>query len=62
MNLHPLVTKGVVSLTIPLWLDIYERYKKETVKNAKAISVEATADYYKMSSRQVYKIIVFMET
>lgn len=61
LNLAPLVACGVVSINIATWLNIYEFYLNELKENQKAIAISFTSDYYKISERNLYRIIYFME-
>ena len=61
LNLTPLVSCGIISLTIATWLQIYELYLEELKDNQKVIAIQFTADYYNISERNIYKIINFME-
>lgn len=60
-NLSVLVASGIISLTIPTWLQIYETFLFELKQNARSISIQATADNFNVSNSQVYKIIAYME-
>jgi hypothetical protein len=61
IELTPLVSCGIISLTIATWLQIYELYLDELKENQKVIAIQFTADYYNISERNIYKIINFME-
>lgn len=58
----PLVAVGIVSISIATWLDIYSHYQKECEENQKTIAVQFTADYWKISERNLFRIIKFLET
>jgi hypothetical protein len=58
---NQLVYSGIISFTIATWFDIYERYLFETKSNKKSASILATAEYFKVSERNVYRIIDYME-
>lgn len=61
INLTPLVACGIVSINIATWLTIYEFYLNELKDNQKVIAISFTSDYYKISERNLYRIISFME-
>ena len=60
-NFTQLVASGIVSLSISTWLQIYETYLIELKTNEKSVAIQFTADYYNLSTRQIYKVLSFME-
>jgi hypothetical protein len=60
-NFTQLVASGIVSLSVSSWLQIYETYLIELKTNEKSVAIQFTADYYNLSTRQIYKVLSFME-
>ncbi len=58
---NKLVSSGVISLSVSTKLMIYETYLKELRNTKKSVAVQFTADYYKVTLRHIYQIIVWME-
>jgi len=64
-----LVASGLISITYASWFDIYETFlkefenSKEKTKKQRYVCITNTVDLFnnKVSERQVYKIISFME-
>ena len=62
-----LVASGLISITVASWFDIYENFLREVKesrdksKKQRYVCVTNTVDMFKISERQVYKIISFME-
>lgn len=61
MNITPLVASGIISINIATWLTIYDFYLNELKDNQKVIAISFTSDYYRISERNIYRIISFME-
>ena len=59
-NLSNLVASGIISISIPTWLQIYETFLNEKKEYVKVVAIQNTADYYNLSNSQIYKIISFM--
>ena len=60
-NITPLVASGIISINIATWLTIYDFYLNELKENQKVIAISFTSDYYRISERNLYRIISFME-
>jgi hypothetical protein len=64
-----LIASGLISITIAAWFDIYEVFllelskKENRTKKERYLSVTHTCEYYnnRISERNVYRIIKFME-
>lgn len=59
-NLGNLVASGIISISIPTWLQIYETFLNEKKEYVKVVAIQNTADFYNLSNSQIYKIISFM--
>jgi hypothetical protein len=60
-DLNGLVTAGIISINISNWLDVYEHYLKECEDNQKPIARQFTVDRWRISERNLFRIIAFME-
>jgi hypothetical protein len=56
-----LVACGIISISIPTWLQFYETFLDEKKTNDKSVAIQSTSDIYGISNSQMYKIIAFME-
>ncbi len=62
-----LVGSGIISITTASWFDVYENFlkqveeSKDKSKKQRYVCVTNVVEVFKISERQVYKIISFME-
>lgn len=59
--LADLIASRCMSLNIATWLTCYETYLVELKDNEKVVAIQFTADFYDLSTRQIYTIINFFE-
>jgi hypothetical protein len=60
-NITPLVASGIISINVATWINIYEYYLHELKGNQKVNAIQFAADYYRISTPTIYRIISFME-